>query len=180
MKKIAKITSAIMMTFVMILSIAGCGLDMSKVKGDWTLDTINGQSLDDYAAGYGTTAAACAVNMTVSDREVVIANTNSSQTYSIQVKSNGFEVLNPSDNKTVFMSVTYDASAETLSYSLTDGQTEQKFVFKKGTVDLAAAVADEAPVDEAPVDEAEAPADEEYTDEEYSDEEYSDEEYIEE
>lgn len=179
MKKIAKITSAIMMTFVMILSIAGCGLDMSKVKGDWTLNTINGQSLEEYAAGYGTTAAACAVNMTVNDKDVVIANTASSQTYSIQVKSNGFEVLNPSDNKTVFMSVTYDASAETLSYSLSDGQTEQKFVFKKGTADLAAGAADYAGNEEIPADD-EASSDEEYSGEEYSDEEYSEEEYSEE
>lgn len=174
MKKIAKITSAIMMTFVMILSIAGCGLDMSKVKGDWTLNTINGQSLEEYAAGYGTTAAACAVNMTVSDKDVVIANINSSQTYSIQVKSNGFEVLDPSDNKTILMSVTYDASAETLSYSLSDGQTEQKFVFKKGTADLAAGAADYAENEEIPADD-EASSDEEYSGEEYSDEEYSEE-----
>lgn len=178
MKKIAKITSAIMMAFVMILSIAGCGLDMSKVKGEWTLNTINGQSLADYAAGYGTTEAACAVNLTVNDKDVVIANINSSQTYSIQVKSNGFEILNPSDNKTVFMSVTYDASADTLSYSVSDGQTEQKFVFKKGTADLAAGAAEYAGTEEAPAEDDYSG--EEYSDEEYSDEEYSDEEYVEE
>ena len=47
-----KIVSAVLV-FVMMLSLAGCGISYDDIKGDWTAKTINGMTIDEYAASLG-------------------------------------------------------------------------------------------------------------------------------
>lgn len=159
---------AIVMVAVMAVMCTACGgLDMSKVKGDWTLSTVNGQSVADYAASLGVDESGVAVNWTVSDKSVTVANSAMSASYDIEVKSNGFEVK---EGGAVIMSVTYDDKNASLSYAVEVDGTKYDYVLKKGTASF------DAPAD----DTADDTADEEYSDEEYSDEEYAEEDYSEE
>lgn len=41
------------LVFVMMFSMVGCGISYSDITGDWTAKTINGKSIDEYAASLG-------------------------------------------------------------------------------------------------------------------------------
>lgn len=129
-----KIIAIVLMAAVMLCCTA-CGLDMSKVKGDWTIDTIGGKTISQLTEENGTLPIQYAMNMTVTDDSATLTNAATSVTYSIQVKSNGFECCN--DAKEIIMSVTYDAAKDTLSYKVAgaDGNPVD-YVLKKGTADL--------------------------------------------
>ncbi len=184
MKKTLKITMAIVMTFVMMIAVSACGgLDMNKISGDWTMTSMDGMTPEDYAASYGVDVALTRSNMTVASDKVTIANANGSTEFKITVKANGFEVLNPADNS-VYMSVTYDANADTLSYKVSDGTNEHTLIYGRGTSDLTVAAADDTAADgEVAADEGDA-AEDVVEDDTIAEEEYSEdgaeEEYVEE
>lgn len=129
-----KIIAIVLMAAVMLCCTA-CGLDMSKVKGDWTLDTIGGKTIAQLTEETGALPVQYAMNLTVTDNSATFTNAASSATYSIQVKSNGFECCD--DSKAIIMSVTYDPAKDTLSYKMAgaDGNAVE-YVMKKGTADL--------------------------------------------
>ena len=165
MKKTLKITMAIVMTFVMMIAVSACGgLDMKKISGEWTMTSMDGMTPEEYAAAYGVDVVMARSNMTVASDKVTIANANGSTEFKITVKANGFEVLKPADNS-VYMSVTYDASADTLSYKVSDGTNEHTLIYGRGTSDLTVAAADDAAAD------GDAAADEEVVDDGAIDEE---------
>lgn len=177
MKKIAKITMAVMMTFIMIISVAGCGFDMNKVKGDWTLATYDGMTVDEAAGLLGYKPEACAINITVTDNSMIMATYKETVTYKIRVTADGFDPLEPSDESKAMVHVTYDEANDTISYDGEGGTV--KLVFKRGTVDLTPAIEDPYATanDDAVSDESyEEDSEEEYSDEEDYDDEYSDEE----
>lgn len=174
MKKTLKITMAIVMTFVMMIAVSACGgLDMKKIGGEWTMTSMDGMTPEEYAAAYGVDVVMARSNMTVASDKVTIANANGSTEFKITVKANGFEVLKPEDNS-VYMSVTYDASADTLSYKVSDGTNEHTLIYGRGTSDLTVAAADgEADADEEVADDG-AINEEEYS-EDGAEEEYTEE-----
>lgn len=174
MKKTLKITMAIVMTFVMMIAVSACGgLDMKKISGEWTMTSMDGMTPEEYAAAYGVDVVMARSNMTVASDKVTIANANGSTEFKITVKANGFEVLKPEDNS-VYMSVTYDASADTLSYKVSDGTNEHTLIYGRGTSDLTVAAADgEADADEEVADDG-AINEEEYS-EDGAEEEYTEE-----
>lgn len=182
MKRIAKITMAVMMTFIMVISVAGCGFDMNKVKGDWTLVTYDGITVEESAAALGYKPEACAINITVTDKSMIMANFKETVTYKIRVTKNGFEPLEPSDESKAMVLVTYDEASDTISYDGEGGTV--KLVFKRGTVDLTPAIEDPYAVSEAETDSDDAAvSDEDYSensDEEYYGEEDYEDEYYEE
>lgn len=174
MKKTLKITMAIVMTFVMMIAVSACGgLDMKKISGEWTMTSMDGMTPEEYAAAYGVDVVMARSNMTVASDKVTIANANGSTEFKITVKANGFEVLKPADNS-VYMSVTYDASADTLSYKVSDGTNEHTLIYGRGTSDLTVAAADgDAAADEEVVDDGAIDEEEYYEDgaeEEYTEE----------
>ena len=57
-----KIVSAVLV-FVMMLSLAGCGISYDDIKGDWTAKTINGMTIDEYAASLGVDPSQATVNI---------------------------------------------------------------------------------------------------------------------
>lgn len=136
MKKIIAIVAAM----VMMLCCTACGgLDMSKVKGDWTLSTISGQSIEDYAASYGLDTYLAVVNVTVTDKDYITTSALGTATLPIQVKADGFEVL-AEEGGDIFMSVKYDSAKDTLSYSVDLNGEILEYVLVRGTGSLEAPV----------------------------------------
>ena len=108
---------------------------MSKVKGDWTLETAAGKTVAELAEGSGKDPASVTMNATVTDDSFTLSSITGSVTYKIQVRANGFECLD--DSKNVVMGVVYDSAKDTLTFQLkqADGNV-MDCVMKKGTVDL--------------------------------------------
>lgn len=144
MKKISKVLSVVLAMVVLAVALVGCGskkLDMSKVKGDWKVKTINGTAIETYAENAGVSTDAFAMAVTVDDKTIKMTGLNGTQTYDIDVKSNGFEVM---QDKEVLFSVEY--KDDTLTFSM---QAEEKvtYVLEKGTYTFAPA-ADDADTEE--------------------------------
>ena len=145
-----KIIAIVMVLAVMICCVACGGLDMSKVKGDWTLSTINGIGIEEYAANLGLDTYLAVVNVTVTDTEYKTASALGAATLPIVVKADGFEVL-VEEGGDVMMSVAYDAEKDTLSYKvMAADNSELTYVLVRGTNSL------EAPAAEDTADTAEA------------------------
>lgn len=137
MKTMKKILAVVLMMAAVVVCCTACGrgLDMSKVKGDWTLETAAGKTVAELAEGSGKDPASVTMNATVTDDSFTLSSVTGSDTYKIQVKGNGFECLD--DAKNVVMSVTYDSDKDTLNFQLAqpDGSV-MDCVMKKGTADL--------------------------------------------
>ena len=129
-----KIIAIVLMAAVMLCCTA-CGLDMNKVKGDWTLETAAGKTVAELAEGSGKDIASVTMNATVTDDSFTLSSVTGSVTYKIQVRANGFECLD--DSKNVVMGVIYDSAKDTLTFQLkqADG-TVLDYVMKRGTADL--------------------------------------------
>ena len=141
MKKTIKVMAAIMLVAAVVLSIASCGFDVNKIKGDWIMSTINGKSVADFAAESGYPEAYAQKQYTFTDKQMTVSSIGSSGTvesYSgdLTVKSNG---VNATVNGIEF-GFLYDDKADTLTYNVTIGSDSYEYVLKKGTYDFAAAL----------------------------------------
>ena len=116
---------------------------MSKVKGDWTLDTAGGKTVAELAEMNGVDPAYATMNATVTDDSFTLISVTGSVTYKIQVKADGFECLD--DFKNIIMSVKYDAGKDALSFQMAqpDGSAAE-YIMKKGTADLTVSAANTA------------------------------------
>ena len=134
MRTMKKILAVVLMAAVVVCCTA-CGLDMSKVKGDWTLETADGKTVAELAEGSGKDPASVTMNATVTDDSFTLSSVTGSETYKIQVRANGFECLD--DSKNVVIGVVYDSAKDTLTFQLkqADGSV-MDYVMKRGTVDL--------------------------------------------
>ena len=65
-----KIVSAVLV-FVMMLSLAGCGISYDDIKGDWTAKTINGMTIDEYAASLGVDPSQATVNVNITENLIM-------------------------------------------------------------------------------------------------------------
>ena len=70
-----KIVSAVLV-FVMMLSLAGCGISYDDIKGDWTAKTINGMTIDEYAASLGVDPSQATVNVNITEDEALFEQVN--------------------------------------------------------------------------------------------------------
>ena len=132
MKNTIKKIAAFVLTAAIVLCCASCGLDMSKVKGDWTLETAGGKTVDELAAANGCDPAYVAMNATVTDDTFTLTSSAGSFSYSIKVKANGFECYDA--NKNLAVGVIYDSAKDTLSFQATDAAGNLvEHVMKKGT-----------------------------------------------
>lgn len=131
-----KIVSAVLV-FVMMLSLAGCGISYDDIKGDWTAKTINGKTVDEYAASRGVDPSLATVNVNITeDDKLTITNANHATKFDYQRRSNGLEVKEEGKDE-VYMTMLYDEDKKTLTYKvdLGNGQTEE-YVLEKGKADL--------------------------------------------
>ncbi len=147
MKKALKIMAAVVLVAAMVFSIASCGVDMNKIKGDWTVSTVEGKSPLDYAKeNGGETMVFALLNYTITETQFTeklldISGEGQSKTYDIAVKSNGFEVMN---DGSVDRSVAYDDKADSLSFrtnvNTDDGKKVVTVVLKRGSADIDALI----------------------------------------
>ena len=141
-----KISLALVVGVLACVCLVGCGaISIDDVKGDWTLDSIGGQSLADYAAANGVDASTLASNWTIKDDKTLTStNMTGTSEFTMELKANGFE-LKQKGQDAIFASVVFDKNAGTLSYEQQDatGKTV-KMVFKKGTAEIGAAGGAEA------------------------------------
>ena len=146
MKNTIKRIAAFVLTAAIVLCCASCGLDMNKVKGDWTVETAAGKTVEEIAAANGVDIAAVTMNATVTNDSFTLSSATGSVTYKIKVKGNGFECVDDFEN--VFMSVAYDSAKDTLSFKLTqpDGSAVD-YVMKRGTADLTVSTGSTAEAD---------------------------------
>ena len=135
MKTMKKILAIVLMAAVVVCCTACGGLDMNKVKGDWTMETAAGKTVAELAEGSGQDPASVTMNATVTDDSFTLSSITGSVTYKIQVRANGFECLD--DSKNVVMGVIYDSAKDTLTFQLkqADGSV-MDYVMKRGTADL--------------------------------------------
>lgn len=134
-----KIVSAVLV-FVMMLSLAGCGISYDDIKGDWTAKTINGMTIDEYAASLGVDPSQATVNVNITeDDTLTITSTNGSQKFDYERRSNGIELKEEGKDE-IYMSMTYDEDKKTLTYKmdLGNGQT-MEVVLEKGKADITSA-----------------------------------------
>ena len=81
------------LVFVMMFSMVGCGISYSDITGDWTAKTINGKSIDEYAASLGCDPSQATVNVNITDNDkLTITSTNGSQKFDYERRSNGIEL----------------------------------------------------------------------------------------
>lgn len=134
-----KIVSAVLV-FVMMLSLAGCGISYDDIKGDWTAKTINGMTIDEYVASLGVDPSQATVNVNITeDDTLTITSTNGSQKFDYERRSNGIELKEEGKDE-IYMSMTYDKDKKTLTYKmdLGNGQT-MEVVLEKGKADITSA-----------------------------------------
>ena len=132
MKKVLSVILVVAVAFCL----TACGLDMSKVKGDWTLDTAGGKTVEQIAEAGGLNPAYCNMNATVTDKTFTLITATDTLSWNIQVKDNtGFDCLDASGK--IFMTVRYHEDNDTISFQLlgADGTTTD-YVMVKGTSEI--------------------------------------------
>ena len=166
MKKLSKVLVTAAVAVMMCFILVGCGeIKIDDIKGDWTLDTIDGKPLSEIASGTGVDEGMLAVNWTIKeDKTITSTNATSSEEFTMELKSNGFEVKEKGKSE-VFFSVEYDKSKQTLSYKLNMSGTEATYVMKKGTAEIGAS-SDAEESEDAEAEEPSEGDDEEVVDDE--------------
>ena len=135
MKKVTKkLLVGLMAVAMMSMVLVGCGSVQKQVDGDWTTSTINGKSVEEYAAETGTNVAGAASNLSIKDGKATVSNSD------VEYKSDRAEVKQDGN---VVLTLTYNKDADTLSYKVDVNGTTNEYVMKKGTTDLSGAAAPE-------------------------------------
>lgn len=182
MKKAIKVMAAVMLVAAMVFSIASCGVDMNKVKGDWYVSTINGKSAADFAAESGTVEVMVQKSINITDKELSMSaigpegNVLTSKG-DVTVRANGVE----STIDGVLFGFEFHEADNTLTYSVSDGTNQYDYVLKKGTYDLAGKYAEAVAAAQGTAEEGGEGGEENYGEEdgEYYGEEYAEEGYAE-
>ena len=145
MKKLTKKLVLILVTaMAMSMCLAGCGVDMNKMKGDWIVSTINGKSPAEFAAENGVFEAQVMKAVTITDDTATISsldgNTGEAASVSgkIRQKSNSIEV--DIDGITWPFQLLSDGN---ISYKLNVDGTTFEYVLVKGTYDFKAKYAEQ-------------------------------------
>ena len=134
-----KIATMVFVVAFACVGLVGCGaISIDDIKGDWTVDTMNGKSLADYAAELGASEDMFYTNWTINeDNTLTSTNAVGQGTLKLELKSNGFEAKEEASGS-VF-SVEFNKDAGTLSYKLDPGNGEVTIVMKRGTYTPSAA-----------------------------------------
>ncbi len=127
MKKLFAAALALMMA----LSLTACRtIDMGRVTGSWTLSTIDGKTVGEYAGALSVDVSQAAVNVTVTETEYTTSNINETATYPIKATGNGFEVLKSEGGEKI-MTVMFDSKADTLAYSVSVDGTVSEYILTR-------------------------------------------------
>ncbi len=134
MKKLLKNTAAALITAGIVVSLASCDEDLGNMKGDWTISTINGVSIEEYAAGAGVYVFSQHGNYKVSNKTLEVSGLSLDGTvfsiqYDVKKTDKGFDALK--DGQTS-INILYDEKNGTLSFE----KDEKKYVLIKGKDDI--------------------------------------------
>ncbi|MBP1542508.1 MAG: hypothetical protein J6A16_00315 [Oscillospiraceae bacterium] len=141
MKKLIAFIAVLAMT-VLCTACAG-KVDISKIKGDWTISTINGYTLEEYAETIGTDKTEAIVNITVTDDTFTSTNITGSQSFKYDEAADGIQVKDDAGN--LLAKVLYDSEKDSISYTLSLGNGNSiECVFARGTAEISAPAADAA------------------------------------
>lgn len=114
-----KIVSAVLV-FVMMLSLAGCGISYDDIKGDWTAKKINGMTIDEYAASLGVDPSQATVNVNITeDDKMTMVTANGETKFDYERRSDGIEVKMEGKDE-IYMSMAYDKDKKTHRLRLTE------------------------------------------------------------
>ncbi len=165
-KKLALVLACVC---VMSMLLAGCGVSVSKVKGDWIVSTINDKPVDQFAAenGLATVQVMKTVNIT-DDKLTVSSLAADGSVASISGKPESRKDGVEANIDGTAWGFRYDSSADTLEFTIAAADGNYKYVLKKGTYDFASELANaqQAAGAEAGAEEgAEAGAEEGYEEE---------------
>jgi len=139
MKNVAKKLIAVVLMGVMMFSLTACGVDMDKVKGDWTLSTVGGKSLEETAAAMGQQSLFLSENVNITDKNITTDfiqadGTHYGDTFDLKQRANGVEGYK---GDTLAMSLAFDEKANTLTMKVgADEASAVAYVFVKGKKDL--------------------------------------------
>ena len=141
MKKSIKVMAAMLLVVVMMFSLTACGIDMNKVKGDWTCTSIGGKDIATLAAEKGVYQAYLVTNYTITDNDIKADSLNPdgsgahvTGTYTLKKRSNGVEGYLGDQ---VVISLIYDEKADTLTMKVgIDEASAVAYVFTKGNTNL--------------------------------------------
>lgn len=116
---------SILLTAVMALSLVSCS--SPDFAGKWTLSTMNDVPIAEYANQLELPSDYFKIDMNVSSEEVTVTSSQKNSTLTIETKSNGFETI---QNGEVAFSVLYDATTDTLSYTVDMGGETGKINYR--------------------------------------------------
>ncbi len=134
MKKLTKRLAVVFMICAMAFAMTACGeIDMNKIKGDWTIQTINGKTPEEVAAENGVDVYLVNKNYTLTDKTFTIKEASGQVECPIEVCSNGFNFTLAGSKG----GCEYDEKAGTLKY----GINSDVWILKKGTSDITAPAA---------------------------------------
>ena len=132
MKKFNKITAAALA--LCAVSMTACGnIDISDIKGNWTVETIDGVSPAKYAEKFKVNASKAAQNLTITEDSITIQDVRGSTEYDIMARTNGFQAAE--NGKSIYGYV-YNEKTEELSTNADFGKGAVKVIYKKGTTDI--------------------------------------------
>ena len=145
MKKLTKKLALVLVAaMVMGMCLVGCGVDMSKMKGDWIVSTINGKSVADFAAENGAVEAQAMKTVTITDDNATV---NSFDVSTGEVASVTGKITQKSDGVEADMNgVTWPFKLMdngNLTYKLDMSGTTYEYVLVKGTYDFKAKFAEQ-------------------------------------
>lgn len=137
MKKSAKVLSLVLVLALVMATLTACGgIDVSKIKGDWKVSTINDVDTDAFAEAQEADVNLFRGGLTITDKQVTVINAVSSTTFDFEVRANGIEAI---QDGVVVLSLAYDENAQTLTMQQDmdgDGAADFKYVYVKGTVEF--------------------------------------------
>ena len=137
MKKSFKLLSAMLMVVVLVFSLTGCGVDMSKMKGDWKVKTIDAKTPAEYVTAKGILVLN---NVNITDDKITLkkfdpsTGSEATETYNVTKKSNGIEGRTDAHKDEKNPDITFELLDNgTLKTKYTDAEV----IYEKGTLNLA-------------------------------------------
>ena len=116
--------AALLLIGIMTVSLVSCS--SPDYIGKWTLSTMNDIPIAEYANQFELASDYFKIDLDVTEEQVTVTSSQKSSTLKIETKSNGFETI---QNGEVAFSVLYDATKDTLSYTVDMGAETGKISY---------------------------------------------------
>ena len=144
MKKVTKKLALVFVTaMVMAMCLVGCGVDMSKMKGDWVASTINGKSVADYAAENGAQEVQAMKTVTITDDTATISSFDGNTGKAVSVSGKITKRADGVEADISGITWPFKLDGDKITYKIDANGTTLEYVFVKGTYDFEAKYAEQ-------------------------------------